>query len=325
MRTTPSGLDERVLVEVLEREWCLLVDALTYVPKGAGSYHWVVDTHDGVRRFVTVDDLDRKPWLGSERDDAFEGMRAAFATTRVLREHAGLAFVVAPVAADDGRVVIRVSDRYCVAMFPFIDGDVGEFAGERAADELEGVVDILIALHQATPLVPGLSRRGLELAGRADLESALDATDVAWTSGPLGEQARELLRVNRPRIAGWLAVFDDLTSRVARRDDPLVLTHGEPHRGNFIRAGDTRFLIDWDTVGLAPPERDLWMLADGAPLTFDRYRAGTGRDVDLDAVELYRLTWTLADVAAYSGQLRLPHERTPDTEKAWDALLHYLS
>src|SRR4029077_13351490 len=67
----------------------------------------------------------------------------------------------------------------------------------------------------------------------------------------------------------------------------LVITHGEPHPGNIIRvapnadadglaaaddaaAGATGgagpasgaiMLIDWDTVGLAPPERDLWMAA----------------------------------------------------------------
>ena len=41
------------------------------------------------------------------------------------------------------------------------------------------------------------------------------------------------------------------------------MTHGEPHAGNVMRTDEGRLLVDWDTVALAPPERDLWMLVVG--------------------------------------------------------------
>jgi spectinomycin phosphotransferase len=323
VRTPPAGLDERALADALSRDWTLRTDALTYVPKGAGSYHWIADV-DGSRRFVTVDDLDRKPWLGADRETVFAGLRGAFEIARTLQEDAGLAFVLGPMRADDGRVLVRLTERYSVAVFPFVDGEAGDFAGERSTDELDRVIDVLVAVHGATPVVPNAGRRGLELAGRADLETALAELDTTWTGGPWAEATRARLRANQRTITDWLATFDDLTTVVTHRDNPLVLTHGEPHHGNFLHAGADTYLIDWDTVGLAPPERDLWMLADGAPHAFDRYQTSTGRDVDPDAVELYRLTWTLADIAAYSSQLRAPHEDTADTEKAWAALTHYL-
>jgi spectinomycin phosphotransferase len=104
----------------------------------------------------------------------------------------------------------------------------------------------------------------------------------------------------------------------------MVLTHGEPHGGNFLRAGDHLMLIDWDTVGLAVPERDLWMLDDGTPDALRAYTERTGRRIDTDAIDLYRLTWTLADLAAYGAVLRSSAEETADVQKALSAFTSYL-
>ena len=79
-------------------------------------------------------------------------------------------------------------------------------------------------------------------------------------------------------------------------------------------------LIDWDTVGLAPPERDLWMVATETGAELQRYTELTGRPVDLAAIELYRLRWALDDLSCFVRDLRAPHRRTPGTEHAWQAL-----
>jgi thiamine kinase-like enzyme len=50
-----------------------------------------------------------------------------------------------------------------------------------------------------------------------------------------------------------------------------VVTHGEPHPANVIRTPGGLKLIDWDTVQLAPAERDLWMVAGPSGDDFDRY------------------------------------------------------
>jgi hypothetical protein len=53
------------------------------------------------RWFMTGDDLDTKPWLGSDRDSVFDGLPAAHGTAMDLRSN-GLAFVIAPVPAISG-------------------------------------------------------------------------------------------------------------------------------------------------------------------------------------------------------------------------------
>lgn len=94
------------------------------------------------------------------------------------------------------------------------------------------------------------------------------------------------------------------------------MIHGEPHAGNIMRVGDWRLLIGWDTVALAPPERDLWMLDDGTPSALAAYTDARGRIADTVALSYYRLAWRLADLAGCTRALRSPHRHAGNSERA---------
>jgi spectinomycin phosphotransferase len=79
-------------------------------------------------------------------------------------------------------------------------------------------------------------------------------------------------------------------------------------------------LVDWDTVGLARPERDLWLVASETGDELRRYTELTGRPVDTAALELYRLRWALDDISCFVRDLRAAHRRTADTQHAWQSL-----
>jgi spectinomycin phosphotransferase len=100
-----------------------------------------------------------------------------------------------------------------------------------------------------------------------------------------------------------------------------VITHGEPHPGNVIREpGGEVMLIDWDTVGLARPERDLWMVASDTGDELRHYTELTGRLVDVAVLGLYRMRWALDDLSCFIREVRAAHRRTLGTEHAWRSL-----
>jgi hypothetical protein len=72
----PASVDEDNLRRTLSQGWGLAMGEIRYVPKGAGSYHWTIATDGGRTQFVTVDDLDAKPWIADTGDRAFEGLAA---------------------------------------------------------------------------------------------------------------------------------------------------------------------------------------------------------------------------------------------------------
>src|SRR5438132_110358 len=128
-----------------------------------------------------------------------------------------------------------------------------------------------------------------------------------WTGGLFTEPARELLAGAAAPVRRGLDALDRWASATAAPEN-LVITHGEPHPGNIIRvaadgsggagpATGAIMLIDWDTVGLAPPERDLWMVATDTGDDLRRYTELTDRPVAIAAIERYRPPWALHDLS----------------------------
>lgn len=107
-------------------------------------------------------------------------------------------------------------------------------------------------------------------------------------------------------------------------DDDLVITHGEPHLGNVMRDGDALALVDWDTAGLALPERDLSIIDGITDDDLATYAEASGRSVSRRALDFYRLRWDLADIAEYTRVLRVPHRETADAELSAQMLDYYI-
>ena len=315
MRARPDGVGEDELSRALAEGWGIEAAAVRYAAVGGGSYHWVVRDRAGPRWFVTVDDLADKAWLGDTRPEVLAGLRAAMNTAVALRREAGLGFVVAPVPGSDGATVRPLGRGHAVAVFPFLRGTPGRFGQVLPAAERTTLVDMLAALHRSAPTG---ARAAIGLPRRADLDAALRDLGRPWRAGPLAEPTRALLAGAANQVRGLLASFDRLASPV--RASEFVITHGEPHPGNVIRAGPQRLLIDWDTVGLGPPERDLWWVVSETGEEARRYADLTGRAVDPARLAMYRLRWALDDISIFVSLLRAEHRQTADTEHAWLAL-----
>jgi spectinomycin phosphotransferase len=323
------------IAEALVDGWGIRAASMDYVPEGGGSHHWkAVDQH-GQPHFVTVDDLDDKDWMADTRDAVFHGLSSAWRVAATLRDEAGLRFVVAPIATHDGDLLRRISGRYTVSLYPFLDGRSYRFGPYLDARLRDRVLDLLIALHRATPAVRAwASPHPPRFAGRGDLEALLAEPDRPWNGGPYAEPARQTLAAHADALRRLVAGFDLLAERTGASRERLVITHGEPHPGNIMTVGDDLLLIDSDTAALGPPERDLSLLAatppDGAGGTgwaggLERYQQATGHAVDPDVVTLYRLRWYLDDTASAARMFRNDHCETADTRRWFAALAPLLA
>lgn len=286
----------------------------TYVPLGFGSYHWSQTEPDGRRFFVTVGDLGHAP----DPEAACASLEAALDASARLRDEAGLSFVVAPVRSVSGDVLRRIPPHLAVSVFPFIDGRSGNWGDDLAPAERDELFRLLAELHRAPlGLAPGIRGEGGRPPFLTELTESLARSDEIWTGGPFSEPARHLLLDRRELLAQWLGEFHSLAQRCGADSDRRVLTHGETHPGNLMRSDGRLLLIDWDTLGTALPERDLWTWDDGTKECFAAYEAAAGRPVDPVACAFFRLAWDLRDLVSYLNLFRSPHDHGPDSEKAW--------
>lgn len=312
--------------------WGIETHSVEYLPVGAGSYHWSVADRRGTAWFVKVDDLGVED---TGCDDAFDRLGRSFAAALALHRDAGLDFVLAPIPTATDAVIRRLTSRYALSVFPMVTGVAGHFGAHRPEDRAE-VIDLLAELHEATPIVADTAPRAdLVLPGRAVLEEALQDLGGEWTGGPCAEPARKLLSVHAGQVRRLLAEFDRRVDEVRRTAAVWVVTHGEPHPGNVMRTPAGLRLIDWGTVQIAPPERDLWMLTPalarmlgenpvGDDDVLGRYTQATGRTVSPAGLALYPLWWRLADIAIFVDELRRPHDTGEDIAASLTYLTGYL-
>jgi spectinomycin phosphotransferase len=249
---------------------------------GFGAHHWRVGP-----LFVTLDAL------GSRH--SAESLEAAYAGAAELDQE--LDFVVACVRSSFGRCTVPFADGVLSAT-PWLDGS-------QPADPAVAV-PLVARLHAAAP-PPGLPTWG-PLVPRSLPDDLAGAVRSAWSGGPHGEAARVLLSDRLTAIEGWTAHYHALAE--AARSRQWVATHGEPHERNLLLTDAGPRLVDWESLKLAPAERDLRVL---------------GLPGDPEMLELFDLEWRLDEIAQYASWFAGPHGDTADDRTAVGGLRHELS
>ena len=321
MLTPPAGLPEAALRPVLERGWGIRAASVQYRPVGWGSHHWEVSSESGARWFVTADDLENKRMSQAEPLTAgFRRLRAALSAAADLRD-CGAAFAVAPVPAWDGELLARVSTRFGLAVYPFVDGQSFEWAEFSSPAHRLAVLRLLAATHTAPPAA---RRRALaddfRVPHRDQLEAACEPGGDSPGRGPYAHPVARLIQEHAAPIRRLLDRYDRLVAAAGSQPSQTVLTHGEPHPGNTMLTAGGWLLIDWDTALAAPPERDLWSLDPGDGSILDAYAALTGATPRPTMLDLYRLRWDIADIAIDVGRFRRPHTGTAEDEESFSLL-----
>jgi Phosphotransferase enzyme family len=321
VQSPPDDLSEEALASAFAREWGRTVASMTYRPLGFGSHHWrIVDT-GGARWFGTVDELETKRRTADESlDTAFDRLRAALGTARALHDHGGT-FAVAPIPTRGGAAVVRVDDRFGVALYPYLDGQSFVWGAPAPPEHRRAVLDMVTAVHTAPATVRAHAMADdFVVPLRDEVMATIDAGGDIGDSGPYAGPTARLLAEHAEPVRRVLAHHDELVAIARAQPARTVLTHGEPHPGNTMLTADGWRLIDWDTVLVAPPERDLWMLDPGDGSVLDAYAQATGVAPLAPMIELYRIGWDLSDIALYVSRFRGRHTGNLDDDTSWNGL-----
>ncbi len=285
MLERPADVTDDDILEIVRHHWEPCATAVEHLPVGWGAHHWRVDVAGEPILFATLDpDLPRHTHASLE---------AAYASAAAL----DVDFAWPSVPRTDGGFTVPVGGRTASA--------TGWLVGQRPRASVAELPRLLDELHAAPPPATALTW-STEIP--ADLTDRIrDLLQQDW-SGPLGPAARELVGGHLARVCGWTREH----ARLVDLADPTtyVVTHGEPHVRNQWLARGRTWLIDWESLLLAPRERDL------ATLVQER------RDVayDREMVLLFDLEWRLSEIWSFAQWLHGPHLGDADDTTALGGL-----
>lgn len=298
----PPELSDADVLAAVRAGWDAQATGVVHLPVGFGAHHWRVAVGDGAGLFATYDRFGARHSATS--------LEAAYAGAIQLAV-AGLEFVLAPRPMLTGQV-LRPIGAGALSCTPWVDGSV---VGDGAiTDDETAAVNIanLARLHRS-PTPFHLERwrplDGDDLTGSLNLQVA-----TRWRTGPYGEPARRAIADRLPELTTWTRRLAEL---VRQADDrPWVVTHGETHTRNQLRIPEGIVFVDWESLKLAPRERDLATLV----------QAGYGERVGADRamVELFDLEWRLTEIAEYADWFCRPHTGSADDDTAYEGLLDEL-
>lgn len=319
----PEDLTCGHIREALARHWGFTAAHVRYAPLGFGSHHWIAEGSRGDPTwFVTADRL--------AAVDTFKTLTATADATFELAEQ-GLEFVLAGLTDGTGRLVVPLDGGWGMQVFPYVAGQTSVFGRWETPGERLQIATALGRLHRATP-PRSLPRWNSAIPQRDVLAAAFTDLGRPWSTGPYADMARALLAERRAAIDRRLAQYDVLATSVESTAEHWVVSHGEPHAGNVIWADGRTLLIDWDTLRLAPRERDLVNAFDDDRTTnlqdtdaIRAYQRAAGPVTLRErSVELFGLWWGLAEICAFTSHFRKLHSDGEDDRVSWRALLHYV-
>ena len=291
---TPPNLSDDRISECLRDAYGLHIVQSSFLPLGAdlNSASYRVDTRDGTPYFLKL------------RRSSFN--EVAVTVPAYLHHVRGIPSVVAPLPTLTRRLHMRAHGFHWI-LYPFINGRTGfECAPTDAQWEALGAA--LKRVHSSTP-PPELLRQMPR-----DSCSPCSRNVVRHLSGHLDRHAGDDSIIRRLSLF-WREKHGEIDMIAARADrlchvlagmrSTPVVCHADIHAGNILLSGDgSLHIVDWDTVVLAPKERDLMFLGSGVggiwntPREVARFYKGYGDTcIDRFALCYYRYERIVTDIA----------------------------
>ncbi len=309
MLEKPNIPDERIC-SCLSSAYGLRVNALTFLPLGAdiNTAVYRAEESGGGAYFVKL----RRG-----------GFRPVTVMVPAFLQDQDVPALIPPLKTLTSRLW-AVMDGYKMILYPFVEGLNGYETALSDQHWLEfGVA--MRAIHTTNlpaPLARLAPREKYSPVYRRQVSAFQRQARQADFSDPAAARLAALMCVHEETIRELVRQAAALARVLRAGSLPFTLCHADLHAGNLHIGADGRlYIIDWDTLMLAPREHDLTLIG-GCHLWNDPkqialfYQGYASNELDKSALAYYRSERVIMDIAAFCSQLFLSDEGGPDREQA---------
>ena len=311
----PPSLAPTLLVSVLQSAHEVQVKQIEFLPLGA-------DVNTAVYRVVT---LDKSVYFMKLRRGTFNASSVIF--PNYLYEQ-GIPHIIPSLPSSSGELWTDVHE-FRLVLYPFVEG---QSAYQVALSEKDWLLfgKTLRRIHELIPpasLLRGLPQETYSDHSRKAVKSLLerDRADL----DPVAGDMMAFLRNKRDDILYLVEHNQALAAHLKAQKSALSVCHADLHAGNLLIGEDDRFyLVDWDTLLLAPKERDLMFIGAGLMGGYSQpederkkfFRGYGATEVSNPALAYFRCERIIQDIVAFGEELLSGEGGDEDRKQS----LHYL-
>lgn len=302
-------LPDDAIAACLRESYGLHAAAVEFLPLGA-------DVNTAVYRAAGPDGT---PYFVKLRRGPFDEISVLL--PRLLYDQ-GVTQVIPPLPARSGQLWAGLRE-FKLMVFPFVEGRNGYEVSllEPQWVELGRVLKALHTAHLPPAVRERIPQETYSDQWRARVRDFLNRAMRDSFGDPVAADMADFLRANHAQISGLVRQAETLAAALREQPRPLVVCHADIHAGNvLIHPGGVLYVVDWDTLTLAPRERDLMFAGGGLfggwrppqeeeTLFYEGYGPA---EVDLVALAYYRCERIVQDVAEYCQQILMSDAGGPD-------------
>lgn len=294
----PLNISHTQLTSALESAYGLRVRRTDFLPLGA-------DVDTAVYRVVAED---RSSYFVKLRRGAFNESSVTY--PKYLHDQ-GVRHIIPALPVDNGELWTDVRE-FKLVLYPFVEG---RDAYQVALSEQHWLAfgATLRRIHEVTPpasILRRLPREAYSDHWRATVKALLERGGAGLD--PLAADMVGFLESKRDDILRLIGRTEDLAADLEAQQLELRMCHADLHAGNLLVGEDDGFyLVDWDTLLLAPKERDLMFIGAGLmgghrpsdeerELFFKGYGETEASDL---ALAYFRFERIIQDIAAFGEEL----------------------
>lgn len=257
---------------------------------------------------------------------------SAVILTHLLQKQ-GLNHIIAPLPTTDGRIHTTL-DSYTVILSPYIEGK-DNYEVPLSDQQMVQFGRLLKQFH-TTQFPPSLTQsiphETYSPRWRDMVRTYLSDLDQHTNADPISAELVAFLSTKRTETLKLIDHAEKQLQTLRTPAPPFILCHADIHAGNIhITADNTFYLIDWDTLILAPKERDLMSIGAGlmgswrAPheeetLFYQGYFEDGRTPLNPAALTYYRSERIIQDIAEFCHQIFTLAGSLQDRQQA----LHWL-
>jgi spectinomycin phosphotransferase len=310
MLEKPDIQDSRIIA-CLRDDYGLTIVQISFLPIGA-------DRNTAVFRAMSDED---DAYFVKLRSGDFDEM--SILAPKLLHDQHNR-HIIAPLSTRSQELWANV-DRFKLAVFPYIEGHNGyeiNLLDRHWVDFGQALKGIHSAQISAT-VASRIQREQYADTWRKRVREYQTLVETQHFDDRVAAILAEFLIQKKDVISDLVERAEDLAAVLHTQSAPSVICHGDIHAGNvLIDADQNLYLVDWDTLILAPKERDLMFVGGGlflnqrSPEEEERlFYQGYGQtQTNPVALAYYRYERIVQDIAAYCEEILLAEASGEDQE-----------